>query len=283
MWGLEPTNIYSVSSARLWKFNGESWNRISEQDYSQAIFGFSNENIWTSGNDGKIFHFDGSQWKLSFQYFDVDKMITSHINDFYGKSWNDLYAVGTYGSEIDSMYYGFILHYDGRKWEEEYVSRSNEQFQIVQSGIQGIFIRGVKYYAFSRDTVMLYKYRNGGVEEAIVMPEERISDHLWVNAINNEILVLERNKLKVYPSNTLIEFPDSYTVYGFFGRSRKDLFLNTSEGIKHYNGEDIVTLFDGKLYNNYLILENDVFFCVYDYSKQKYLFYHGSIKNKVPL
>ena len=93
--------------------------------------------------------------------------------------------------------------------------------------------------------------------------------------VGNEIQVLDSGKFR-----TVVSVPEDQDPISVAGRSKNDLFITTTRGVLHYNGENIVSLFqlDDKHATIYrdLILKNDVFFLVNDYEAETNLIYHGT-------
>ena len=83
------------------KWNGIEWKAVKKNGGSQAIYGFSNTDIWLAG--GGIFQFNGNTWaELTERYpvFNDNIPYTS----VWGTSSNDMYFGSTRGK---------IIHWDG--------------------------------------------------------------------------------------------------------------------------------------------------------------------------
>jgi hypothetical protein len=65
------------------------------------------------------------------------------------------------------------------------------------------------------------------------------------------------------------------------GRSENDLFINMNDGIGHYNGNDVKTIFkldNNALFNDAVLFEKDVFFVCPDPANRKFIIVHAHLK-----
>ena len=73
------------------------------------IWGTSKSDVWTVGESGVILHWNGNDWSP------VPSGTETELRGIWGSSPRDIWAVG--GSDASE---GFILHYDGAKWQPHY-------------------------------------------------------------------------------------------------------------------------------------------------------------------
>jgi len=73
LWGSNPTDIWVVGSAdasdlSMWHYNGVGWSRnlIRLSSSLMSVFGFAENDVWTSSSPGGIYHYNGQQWSLSY-------------------------------------------------------------------------------------------------------------------------------------------------------------------------------------------------------------------------
>ncbi|MCP4115135.1 MAG: hypothetical protein GY737_06935 [Desulfobacteraceae bacterium] len=94
-----PTGIATVSHNQL-----TQWVTMDSgtQEDLLSIWGTSNYNIYATGNNGLILHWDGDTWTP------MDTPTNEPIVDIWGRSSRDIYAVGGSGTQ---------LHYDGSEWK----------------------------------------------------------------------------------------------------------------------------------------------------------------------
>jgi len=234
--------------------------------------------------EGPIYHYDGKNWSVAYTY-SIKGTGEATIYDIWGTSPSNIYAVGTGSPDNNPPYKGFVLHYDGKNWKQLLVTDFGVQLQVVRDTRQGVFIRGVKpvYVGGAPDTLVLYQYSKGRLHELLSMPENDESAMIWVNNIEGNAYILNRKELLRYSKYKFIpvtEFPSAEIVYSFFGRSIKDVFVITSDGLLHYNGTDTKFLINIPAQPNALLLKNDVFFFANDYKAETNLIYHGTLTPK---
>ena len=294
MWGSSPEDVWAVRIEgttpydAIWHYDGKKWAPYSQVVPSEAIsiFGFSKNNVWLGGNNGVIWHFDGNNWSKAYTY-KKEGQWTNEIDDIWGDSPFNLYAMGNYSDENNNIR-GFILHYDGSNWKEEYFAPFNVNFIKIRCENGEVFLIGIKQYNTAADTTILYQYVRPGLRvgnslhQIISKPIDQI---LNMNNIGNDIYVLVNTNLSRYPFYSLnksISFPENLSIFDAYGRNDKDIFLSMTDGIAHYNGEDVKYLYTFPSYQLFIrsaIFENDVFFVVSDEKNGKYIMLHGMLND----
>ena len=96
------------------KWNGSEWLPDKKRGGLNAVFGFSNTDIWIAG--GEVSHFDGIKWNpvsgylndTTGQYIVLDRVLNDNTpyTSIWGTSSNNLYLSGGRGK---------IIHWDGNK------------------------------------------------------------------------------------------------------------------------------------------------------------------------
>jgi hypothetical protein len=143
IWGSSPTNVWSGGYEDLFHYDGTTWTHWPRIPCDvNTIFGFSANDVWMGGDDGKIWHFDGSRWTENFIYR-PDGFIDVNITDIYGTSANDIFAIGVIWYN-DTTHRGFILHNDGGGWREVYKANYYSQFGRVRVENGTTYIWGIK-------------------------------------------------------------------------------------------------------------------------------------------
>ncbi|MDP1964947.1 MAG: hypothetical protein Q8K93_22415 [Reyranella sp.] len=119
MWGSSPSDIWICGDGddrrqSLWHYDGKSFNPYNEYIVSATSFcGFAQNNIWMSTAYGRIYHYDGFNWKID-SVFTMEGYDDVIIQQLCGTSPNNIYATGM-AVNLDE-YKGIILQYDGKKW-----------------------------------------------------------------------------------------------------------------------------------------------------------------------
>ncbi|MBU1095353.1 MAG: hypothetical protein KKB34_02630, partial [Bacteroidetes bacterium] len=124
VWGTDENNVYAVGSVRLndtlygiIKWNGTDWLPEKKVGGVNAIFGFSENDIWAAG--GAVEHYNGIEWKridaetINFRDEILDSVLynNSTYTSIWGTSSNDLYFASSKGR---------IIHWDGIKASVSY-------------------------------------------------------------------------------------------------------------------------------------------------------------------
>jgi hypothetical protein len=137
VWGTDENNVYScgviIDSDTVYgvmHWDGIEWKPIKGYGGLFAIFGFTNNDIWTVG--GSIFHFDGLHWvEIMFN----DQILVDNLP--YHSVW---------GTNSNNVYFGSgrgkIIHWNGNKAQIVY-SNPDQVFVNDLDGNSSDFIIGV--------------------------------------------------------------------------------------------------------------------------------------------
>jgi hypothetical protein len=130
VWGTDENNVYSCgviiigdSVYGVMHWNGFEWKPVKRNGGLFAIFGFSNNDIWTVG--GSIFHFDGMNWvEIMFN----DQILVDNLP--YYSVW---------GTNSTNVYFG-----SGRG---KIISWNGNKAQIVYSDPDEVFVKDLDGYS----------------------------------------------------------------------------------------------------------------------------------------
>ncbi len=252
--------------------------RVGPSFYS--IYGSDQDNVWMGGNDGKLYHFDGNAWSLSYK-FNPEGFENAEITDVWGTSASDIYAIGNLFPEGESFLVSFILHYNGNSWEELIITNFEVQFQRVRIENRTPYIRAVKTSQTNPDTLLFYQYKQGSLQELLSKTKNEVQV-LWMNNIANRIYFIIDNKIKLLKNGDLNIFYKASAldeIVGINGRDEKDIFIHTRNKMLHYNGQDLEILLEG-LPNNVFrgkLFSSEVFFVIWDFNNGTNYIYHGTL------
>ncbi|MBL9007328.1 MAG: protein kinase [Myxococcales bacterium] len=112
LWGSGPDDVWAVGkSGIILRWNGAAWTEVPSGSSQplKDIWGTGKNDVWTVGESGVILHWNGNDWSP------VQSGTETELRGIWGSSPKDIWAVG--GSDASE---GFILHYDGTKWQPHY-------------------------------------------------------------------------------------------------------------------------------------------------------------------
>ncbi len=296
IWGSSPTDVWSINESDLynsiWHYDGNRWSTDGVFRFiaPRAIFGFSSNNVFLGGIDGKIWQFDGYNWK---QIAQLTKEGTDFVTfqNIWGESPNDFYAVG--GGPDESGYYNIsaISHFTDNKWtilntegligivERLYKNKPDGKFYL-----QTYRVGGGQY----SDSTLIYEYTHGRYNKIYVSIEEK-GRQADISLINGEVYFILGSEIAKRINGqfqTILHVYNPNFYQRIWGRNSKDIFLLMTDGLVHYNGSDMQYLFyfsqpEAKPWTQIYgaaLFEKDVFFTVYEPPTHLKLIYHGKLK-----
>jgi hypothetical protein len=288
MWGSSPSDVWATTSSNwdvsISHFNGSRWISYGVPGIIQpnAIYGFSNTNIFLGDENGKIWKYDGNNWTL-FAELKKDGHSNIVFSDIWGENINSLFATGAYPEENGGYNMSVIAHFGNGNWN---MLNTNQLYGIVTGMYKNfpdnkIYLQVIGGHNFT-DSTKIYEYVNGNYQKLYgnVWTQGLQSD---ISFINNEVYFILGKELAKRKNNQFQIFlqvnnPNFYQ--RIWGRSSKDIFLLMTDGLAHYNGSDIEYLF----YFNFTprtqvfgaaLFDKDAFFLVYEAQTGLSLVYHG--------
>jgi len=106
-----------------------NWSKIDlkQSNYYYSIWGLSEDDIYISGNNGNISHYNGVDISR------IDTKTNEHLWSIWGSSGNNIFAVGTRGT---------IIHYDGTTWNNIKTDYNNNLYDIWASSSDNVYVVG---------------------------------------------------------------------------------------------------------------------------------------------
>lgn len=295
MWGSSPTDIWTTSSGyhdkSISHFNGVNWTSygVARMNVPYSIYGFSSNNVYVGSGGGGIWHYNGSTWT---NVSNITKNGHSDIvfDNIWGDSPDDIYVTGAYPDE-----YGFnnsvIAHYSNLKWDMfntnglygivEHLYKNLEDSKIY---LQVINLGGGRYF----DSTLIYEYSNEKYK--------KIYSSIWTQGLQADISLINNEVYFILGNDIDIRINDNFQIVlkvnnpnfnqRIWGRNSKDIFLLMTDGLAHYNGNDVEYLFHFNLADvlpwtqifGAALFEKEVFFLVYEPTTHLNLIYHGKLK-----
>jgi len=284
IWGANEKNIWAFGSAtsyqyRLWHFDGNSWKQFEVPglwDISSGV-GCNENEMWLVTTSGQFWYWDGSIWQ---------KNITIAIPDYDGPTMQQItrsddgryFVAGQATARDHSTYKAFIYTCENNYWK----SVSIPDIAIIFPNTywhprEGkIFLNGWKlddpinpnrFYKIEGNNLIKI-YEGSGVTGI-----DRIGDELYFKM---------GKKISRYRNGSFYEYKDfNGTEYRgrFFGRSENDFFTNNYDGLGHYNGTDLITIYKTDLQiQDVKVFQNDVYALLRDIDNYKDIILHGKLK-----
>src|SRR5690606_15695413 len=181
---------------------------------------------------------------------------------------------------------GFILHYDGISWKEKFVSNTKSQYLKIHLENGKAFVFNLISSLTVSDSIEFYEYTNEKLNKIFA---KSLDDIIFgsISKIGDKLYFLIGRDLTIYQGKEftkILSFSEQNFGYHVAGRNENDIFIRMRDGIAHYNGENIVYLYQfPNLYTSYynmpLIFDNEIFFAVHDNLNEFNIVLHG-ILNK---
>lgn len=293
MWGSSPHNVWVIgggggSMERIWHYDGTYWKNpggVERVGPPRAIYGLGENKMWVGGVDGQITFYDGNSWTESYRYTPENSAFVS-IEDIYGHKENDVYAVGLYAVDDGSnQTRGFILHYDGVEWKEVYKADYHSYFyRIFPYGKKTYYIEEIRLEIFPDEPeyIGITKFDGEKVTSIFMKSIPEIGSWAELLKVGEEIYFVTKKQIYQLRDDRLIPFlkidnPNFY--YGIIGSNKHNIFLSMSDGIAHFNGNNIEYLMyypEGEVrLTGGMVFQDEVFFV--GISNATYLthVYHG--------
>lgn len=288
MWGASPNDIWAcgqayLSKSQVWHFDGTTWTEsgdlVPDRDQT-SVWGSSANDIWMSNEVGKMFHYDGKEWtektRLKVDWFDYVL-----VNSIWGLSSNEVYASGfcfqPFPTSKEQNNYGVVFKYDGKEWKQLKLPIRYTNFGFVRKDRDGILYLA----AFNSDSGLgeIYSYDGVYLNNLFTFNDTpyliNIAGYVYTQK-QNKIYRLNKSGFTEAIELNNLELPGA--ILG--GRSIKDFFAISKNGIEHYNGSDFLQIYPLAFRASVpaaLLFDKDVFFPIVDFNINKTRILHGKL------
>jgi hypothetical protein len=106
LWGIDSRNIYITDIYTVFRYDGMTVEELPRADVEtpvSGLWGASSDDLVSVGNEGAIFHFDGSNWSRAASSTTVD------LHDVTGSGVGPRYAVGDDRTVVRNAGSGWVL------------------------------------------------------------------------------------------------------------------------------------------------------------------------------
>lgn len=287
MWGSSPIDIWATSPGEWDKsishFNGTDWHSfgVSGVIVPNAIFGFDKNIVFFGAENGNIWKYDGNTF---FQFAELSKNGHNDIvfANLWGESTDNFYAFGAY-HDNDGLPNSSVIAYFNNVWSILDTDSIKGLVSKLYRGKDGkIYLRVINMgNGVYVDSTLIYEYR--------LEKYHPLYSSIWsrgfeadISRIDNEVIFVLGNQIARRVNNKFqailnVNNPNFYQ--RIWGRNTKDIFLLMTDGLAHFDGNDVQYLFNfsksGTQIFDAVIFENEVFFMLYESQTNLNLIYHG--------
>jgi len=252
--GVSPNDVWAVGPGgdldkTIWHYDGKHWSTdgISRGISPWAVFAIEDV-VWIAGSDGIIWKHENGVWAFSAQ-LKLEGYQSIGLDNVWGSSKTDIYAVGTAVAENDHVFkQSIIAHYDGNDWKLIDTGDEKCSFTSIKKDpiSKQYFVSGKRNEPYLQDTSKLFILKNEKLKK-VEWEKENVDDRIFISITDNELLFGMGDKIKYLSNGKFITLLDvSMTNYngGFGGRNKNDIFLGLKDGIMHYNGNNLEYIYN---------------------------------------
>jgi hypothetical protein len=225
----------------------------------QCIYGLAQNAVWACDAPGNgVYYYNGQQWSNIYYYNGSGTYL--YLNNVWGDAYNNIFAVGGIDTIANGNYKGAIMHFDGSTWSFMSLPDYRVDFASMRrasSASNKYCLMATRFESFG-DTDKIFEY-DGNVIKEFYSGQLKAS----VNAMEDNAYVCIGQIIYKYQNDQLSTWKDfSGTQHRgrIWGRSEIDFFTVGSNGLTHYNGTDLVTLYPTNLFiNDVFVFQQDIF------------------------
>ncbi|MEW6654378.1 MAG: hypothetical protein AB1394_13080 [Bacteroidota bacterium] len=292
IWGSDTNDVWIVGPGgdldkTIYHYDGKAWKKygISRPFSPLSVWGFGKNNVWFGGREGKIWHYDGSTLHEN-KLFETTQEKYIGFQEIWGDSPTNIYAVGYSGDDENRT--AVIAHYNGLKWGlTDFTELKKYTFlRIRKAGTNSnnYYLFGIKDEPQTGDLLSIWEYGGGTKIKLIYEGRDNLSSGAFIQIIDNQLYHTIGNTINNYLGGRFkevlqVKVPNFGTQ--IFGRNKNDILLRMTDGIAHYNGNDIEYLYRFNRRTSItdaFLFENEVFFLAFDLTNGNDLIFHGKLK-----
>jgi hypothetical protein len=279
LWGSSPTNLWAAGSAdsyenALWHYDGMSWKKTTQYLSSDlmSIYGFDSTEIWICNSYGcNFFQYDGLNWTRTGP-LPYPGYSSTWLNNIWGPKTDEIYSAGfAYDQEKGTL--ATLLKYDGNGWKYMDLPDKEMSFTWVRKSRENslLYITAIQFLS-TGDVYTIFTYNGKALNEIYSG-----KDLAYAYEMNCRIYLCIGKKIYKHQKNQLVLWKDfSHTNFlgKVIGRTEKDFFSIASDGLAHYNGTDLITIYPTSFFiNDVFVLEKDIFIIC-----ENRIIIHGKLK-----
>ena len=286
--GTSPADVWTCGPGgdldkTFYHYDGQSWKTdLTSRPFAPvSISSRDFDDVWSGGQIGMIWKFNGIQWEQNYQH-NVNGNYIITFQSIEVVSSTMIIAGGYYF--IDQDYWGIILIYNGDTWNQLNIPNIRTTFADVKVNENGIiYLWGVTNEQFTESRYQFYELAGSNIREIYSGSQNTEAEYGSLLQLGNKTYFIIGYDFFSYNGNTFSKIgrlsADPKFLNVGWGRSIKDIFLGMRDGIAHYNGENTVYLYqtpNNVFIREGIVFENEIFFIGRD-SYGNNLMFHGKL------
>jgi hypothetical protein len=259
IWGSSNTDVfasgYDIERERgvVYHYDGNQWTEqyvTADDDSLFRVWGTSGTDVFVVGQTqegedsvARVHHYDGVAWGV--QYTDPEPR--TFFNGVWGTSSSDVFAVGGVDARQGGGYEGFVFHYDGATWTEQYRvadltfvdiwgSSGSDIFTVGHNNFDGL---GSVFHYDGTQWQPQYETPAGTGEIFLLSVWGSSGSDVYTSAFvrqTNALLHFDGQGWSFVPGGVF-----SPVLQGIWGASANDVFVVGSQGaVLHFDGNGLV-------------------------------------------
>jgi len=237
VFGFSKDNVYSVGeNGQLWHYDGTEWNQINlgNTESLTKIWGFDKNNIYILSKGDKLISYNGKEW--------TQTKLIANMQKYYNQNTSIYVTVngleGIWGTSIDNIYAvgpnQYLIHYDGKEWSGGDVEAILKNNILTLNSITEM---NKKLYAVGYDGNIVY-YDDNNLWKKINLNEKIDLLDIWGD--DKEIFIVGSNGIILHYEESILKKMESNTTGDFrdiSGNSKYDIYaVGDNNLILHFNG-----------------------------------------------
>ena len=250
--GTSPTDVWVCGPGgdldkTFYHYDGQTWKSdLTSRPFSPVSISSKNSNdVWSGGQTGIIWEFNGAQWAQKYQH-NINGNNDITFQSIKVVSYNKIFTAGYYFISPD--YWGTILSYNGVSWEQLNIPLIRTTFAEIEVADNGkIYLWGITNEQFGESRYQFYELEENNLKEIYSGSQNTDAEYGSLLQLGNKTYFIIGYDFFSYNGTTFSKIKrlsdDPKFLNVGWGRNEKDIFLGMRDGIAHYNGENTVYLY----------------------------------------
>lgn len=283
IWGYSPIDVWIcgqayISDHTIWHYDGTEWTNIDMNRFiiPFAVYGFSSNDVWIGTLESNIWHWDGYELQIYGNYTLPDYN-DINIQNIWGPNPSEVFSVGYAKNNATGTTVGIIMKYNGTSWTFDQVYNNELTFlKIREYNNSGSFFVSSYVYSGVEMPYMLFSLHNNDL--SIIFESNLYID---INEIEGNIYFGQGNQILKYNGSSFEvwrDFSNTNFLGRIWGRNESDFFTVNRDGLGHYNGTELITIYETNYrIENIQFFESDIFVLCHNNDTNRDIIIHGEL------